>query len=108
MKTKRVLAGLGVTAATTLLLAACSGTSAPAPSGKSGGNAEAGKAVFATNCNVCHPNGGAAVGPALKGKEADAIKKQVRNGGAQMPPFPASKISDQQLEDIIAYIKTLK
>lgn len=107
MRSKRVFIGLAISAASTLMLAAC-GASTPTGAGTPGGNAQAGKTVFDANCSACHPNGGAGVGPALKGKEPDVVKKQVRNGGQKMPPIPADKITDKQLEDIIAFIKTLK
>jgi mono/diheme cytochrome c family protein len=70
----------------------------------------AGQAVFQQNCNACHPNGNAGVGPALRGKNLSAqqITNRVRNGGGGMPAFSTSQISDQQLADLVAYVQSLK
>lgn len=81
------------------------GTPTPA-----GGNVAAGQTVFQQSCNSCHPNGNAGVGPALRGKNlsADRITTQVRNGGGGMPAFSSSQIGDQQLNDLVAYVQSLK
>lgn len=85
--------------------AASAASAAPAASG-----ASAGKTVFDQNCTSCHPNGDKGAGPALRGRNAssDGISKQVRGGGGGMPAFPVSKISDQQLTDLVAYVQSLK
>jgi len=112
--------------ATMLAVSACGGgaaapTTAPAAATKppaaqpvatqpaAAGNAAAGKVVFDQNCNSCHPNGGSGAGPALKGKNLSAqrIENQVRRGGGGMPAFSTSQISDQQLQDLVAYIQSL-
>ena len=69
------------------------------------GDAAAGQTVFAANCTACHPNGGAGMGPALKGLSDDRISQVTRQGKGIMPAFPASRLSDQQLADILAYLK---
>lgn len=82
--------------------------SASSPSGA--GDVTAGKAVFDQNCNACHPGGDRGAGPALRGKNLAAarITRQVRNGGGSMPAFSTSQISDQQLNNLIAYVDSLK
>lgn len=75
----------------------------------SGGAAD-GQAVFQQNCNSCHPNGNAGVGPALAGRDdltEDRIRMQVRQGGGGMPAFPESQISDDQLEALVEYVEGL-
>ncbi len=81
------------------------GTPTPA-----GGNVAAGQTVFQQSCNSCHPNGNQGIGPALRGKNlsADQIKTRVRNGGGGMPAFASSQISDQQLNDLVAFVQSLK
>lgn len=72
------------------------------------GNVATGKALFEANCNGCHPGGQKGVGPDIRGKEEDVVKRQVRRGGGGMPAFSTSQISDQQLNDIAAYVESLK
>lgn len=86
--------------------AATTGAAAPAKAG----DVAAGQTVFQQNCNGCHPGGAAGVGPELKGRNLpdDRIRTQVRNGRGQMPPFPESKVSEQQLTDLAAYVQSLK
>ena len=100
-----LLLALGVTL---FLVSACGGGAAQ-PAAQAA-NAAAGKAIFEQNCNACHPGGGQGAGPALKGRSLtiDRIQGQVRKGGGGMPAFPASKISDQQLSDLAAYVQSLK
>ena len=84
-------------------------TKPAAQPGTTAGNVAAGKAVFDQNCNSCHPNGGSGAGPSLKGRNLSAqrIENQVRRGGGGMPAFSQSQISDQQLQDLVAYIQSL-
>jgi mono/diheme cytochrome c family protein len=72
--------------------------------------AERGRAVFMTNCYQCHPGGEAGLGPALNDKPfPEFLKKfQVRHGLGTMPSFSESKISDEQLEDLMQYLKALR
>ncbi|MHB0869239.1 MAG: c-type cytochrome [Chloroflexota bacterium] len=102
-------------AATTVPAAAKPAATAPAstaatPSGAAQGSVAAGQAVFNQNCNGCHPGGDRGNGPALKGRNpsAETIRNQVRNGGGGMPAFSQSRISDQQLTDLVAYVQSLK
>ena len=71
-----------------------------------------GKELFTANgCIACHAadlSGG--IGPKLAGRTTadlteDRIRSQVRNGGNGMPAF--EKITDQQLADIIAFIRSV-
>ena len=84
------------------------GAAQPTAGGQAAGNASAGQAVFQQNCNSCHPGGDRGSGPAIKGRPADGVKNQVRKGGGGMPAFSASQISDQQLNDLAAYVASLK
>lgn len=75
-------------------------------------NVDAGKALFTRLCNGCHPGGNAGVGPALRGAEFesefaedDKVKKVTREGKGAMPPF--SQLTDKELGDLVAYIRTL-
>ena len=105
-----ILAGCQQGAATPAATKAPAATTAPATKAPAGGAAASGQAVFQQNCNGCHPNGEQGVGPSLKTSKlsVDQIKTQVRNGKGQMPPFPASTISDQQLDALTQYVKGLQ
>jgi mono/diheme cytochrome c family protein len=82
---------------------------APPPVAKDG-DVAAGQAVFQQHCEACHPGGGAGVGPALRGQNLSAghISTQVRQGAGAMPAFPPERISDQQLNDLVAYVLSLQ
>ena len=61
-------------------------------------------------CQQCHPGGEAGLGPALNDKPLpEFLKKfQVRHGLGTMPSFSEKEISDQQLEDLMEYLKALR
>src|SRR5215472_2656783 len=85
------------------------------------GSADKAKEVFDQNCSVCHnpDSTEAKVGPGLKGlfkkdalvtkkKPSDASVLDLINKGSEngMPPF-GDQLSDQEKQDLIAYLKTL-
>jgi mono/diheme cytochrome c family protein len=72
--------------------------------------AERGRTVFMTSCHQCHPGGEAGLGPALNDKAfPEFLKKfQVRHGLGTMPSFSEQKISDEQLDDLMEYLKALR
>jgi mono/diheme cytochrome c family protein len=72
-------------------------------------DAGAGETAFGDLCASCHPGGKADLGPKLVGKglSPGMIRHQVREGSGRMPPFGPSKLSDQELEDMLAYLDTL-
>ncbi len=86
---------------------------------KKPGDPAKGKVVF-QQCAMCHNSDTAdkKMGPTLKGlfhKEKlqngkkvteQTVRAQVDNGGNGMPPFK-DMLSDQEKEDLIAYLKTL-
>ncbi len=69
---------------------------------------QSGKAVYDKFCNGCHPNGRAGVGPALIGLSEETVKAPVRQGKGGMPAFGAAQISDAQMTELLAYLKSLK
>jgi cytochrome c6 len=92
---------------------------AGAPAAGPAGDAKRGEKLFSKkSCAECHPGGGNVLNPKdpLKGPKfarefnTDAkIEKVIRSGinGTPMPPFSKEMIKDQELKDIIAYIRTL-
>ena len=87
---------------------------------KAAGNAAKGKDVFESNCAVCHNADSTEkkMGPGLKGvfkraklnngkapTEAN-IRALINAGGNGMPSY-ADLLSDEEKNDVIAYLKTL-
>jgi mono/diheme cytochrome c family protein len=72
--------------------------------------AERGRSVFMAHCHQCHPGGEAGLGPALNDKAFPTFLKkfQVRHGLGAMPSFGEKRISDTQLEDLMAYLGALR
>ena len=108
-----------------VLLAACGGGGgAPAPAEAPAGNAENGKTVFngAGACSGCHSvePGQVLVGPSLAGVGADGAAElhesivepdaKITEGftAGVMPKDYGEKLSDEQLNDLVAYLLTLK
>ena len=74
------------------------------------GNADAGKAIFASaGCGGCHTlkaaNASGTVGPNLDQLKPDLprIEKQVYNGGTTMPPFKDS-LTPQKIADVSQFV----
>lgn len=76
-------------------------------------DAASGAKIFSTNCAACHM-GGRNVVAADKSLKQDALEKysmnsaeaiinQVKNGKNAMPAFKG-RLSDQQIEDVAAYV----
>jgi cytochrome c oxidase cbb3-type subunit 3 len=73
-----------------------------------------GKRLFsAYNCTGCHGNGGGAIGPALTddewayGHEADQIYHSILEGRPNGMPSFRGKIPDQQIWELVAYVRSL-
>lgn len=81
-----------------------------APPTRAGGDAEAGRAVFASaGCGGCHTLAAAgahgSVGPNLDQVRPSEVRvrQMVTNGGAVMPRF-AGRLSRRQIEDVAAFV----
>jgi len=92
-----------------------------APAGKDAAAAARGKEIFQQKCSTCHYDTSDAkkIGPGLKGigkrgtftvnnnKVTDqSLKTWIENGDSLMPPFK-DVIDENQIKDVIAYVKTL-
>jgi mono/diheme cytochrome c family protein len=78
------------------------------------GDAAAGQPVFSGLCNSCHPNANAGIGPALYGPqftdrypEDPALAAVIRQGKGGMPAFSTTQLSDQDLANLVAYLRGL-
>lgn len=69
-----------------------------------------GQVVYNTYCHKCHPGGEAGLAPAINNKPLPGflIRFQVRNGVGTMPAFKENVISDEDLDDLLAYMKVLR
>ncbi|MGB3212780.1 MAG: cytochrome c [Desulforhopalus sp.] len=84
----------------------CTGCSAPA------GNPDDGKRWYMmNNCSACHGlhgNDGRAVNIAgLKMGFGSFVRKLRKSNASIMPPFPETKVSEQDAADIYAYLKSM-
>ena len=76
------------------------------------GNADNGKKLFVTYlCWSCHGSSGRAGGaaPAItpSTRSAEDLIKYVRKPRGAMPPYTSKSISDRELTDIAAYLRTI-
>ena len=72
---------------------------------------QGGEEVYAVFCEGCHPGAGnAGDGPRIAGEMYPPAKFrwQVRAGASDMPAYGPDKISDQELESLLAYCATFK
>jgi mono/diheme cytochrome c family protein len=114
-------AALGISLAVAGAALAQTKTTKKAPAGKDTAAVARGKDVFQQKCTTCHYDTSDAkkIGPGLKGigkrgtftvnnnKVTDeTLKAWIENGDSLMPPFK-DVIDDNQIKDVIAYVKTL-
>ena len=84
------------------------------------GDAEKGKSVFEDNCAVCHnaDSDEKKMGPGLKGlfkhdklkngkKPTEANVKAIINAGGNGMPAYSDMLSDEERDNVLAYLKTL-
>ena len=71
---------------------------------------QSGAEVYAEFCEGCHPGGQEGDGPAITGLNLPAAKmrQQIREGEDDMPAFGPNKISDEDLEALLAYSVTIE
>jgi len=108
-------------AALSLSAAACSGGSSAATAATSAGGEKVaaayagpitstdvahGKERFDDMCGDCHPDGGADDGPSLIAEPHSAgyIRQQTREGSGKMRPIPERRLSNEDLEAILAWL----
>ena len=86
-------------------------TAIPTPGPRGEEAVAAGKALFSDKgCAFCHGADGAGTAqvPALVYRSRDAVLNQVRGGGFHMPAFGTDKVSDEDLDKIVAFLESLK
>ena len=113
---KKIFGAMGL-AAVMITVSVSTASSVKAAAAK--GDAAKGKEVF-EQCSVCHnaDSDEKKMGPGLKGlakrklkngKEVNdaTLKAFIRAGGNGMPPYSEDQVSDNEMADLIAYLKTL-
>ena len=123
MKSKFLILGMAALAAAVIACAQDSGAKSAAKKNTSSnsGSATKGKDVFGQKCAMCHnaDSDQTKIGPGLKGLfkrgtfsvnnhkvTEDNLKTWIENGDTRMPPFKDA-LDEQQIRDVIAYVKTL-
>jgi len=68
-----------------------------------------GKELFSTHCDDCHPGGEEDVGPSLIATPHTParIRQQIREGSGKMRPFSEKRLSNEDVEAILAYLASL-
>lgn len=73
------------------------------------GDAANGQTLYEANCQGCHgASGNERAGAAREAKESpDEAAQVIRDGDGEMPAFGEDQLSDQEVADLLAYLKTL-
>ncbi len=66
---------------------------------------EAGKTAFEDTCSACHSETENPI--ANLGWSAAKVRKQIREGDDEMPAIPASRLSDEDMEHVLAFLATM-
>jgi len=80
------------------------------PSPVANKNYQAGEQSYRKNCSACHPNGGNTIDPdvpvkgSLKLKDFDSFLSWIRNPNPGMPPYPESRISEEESRELYEYV----
>lgn len=104
-----------------LLATACGGSETPEGAETEGGDVaqyegaiasadvEQGAEQFALFCDDCHPDGEEDVGPSLIANPTTPamMRKQIREGSGKMRPIPAKRLSDEDMEAVLAYLASI-
>ena len=67
-----------------------------------------GEVVFSNYCSKCHDGGHSALAPGILPVPDVLIRFQVRHGLGVMPAFGEDRLSDAQLDDLLAYLDAIR
>lgn len=71
-----------------------------------------GEQIFIRSCNTCHPSAKAGMGPSLEAMNAKfpedlALKQFIRKGKGMMPGQSVERINNDELDNLITYLRAL-
>ncbi|NWJ48948.1 MAG: cytochrome b N-terminal domain-containing protein [Chloroflexi bacterium] len=103
-------------AAVTTAAGGATATTAAGGTAATTGDATKGAALFRTVCQTCHSSMGKAPGPAGQPNLTNSanagdpayVRNNIRNGKNLMPAFDVSTISDAELENLVAYVASIR
>lgn len=64
-----------------------------------------GEQKYQSRCASCHESGAPPV--ANLAWSAERMRQQIREGSGQMPGIPAHRLSDEEMEAVLAYLQTI-
>lgn len=68
-----------------------------------------GRIHFMAHCQKCHPSGNSGLGGSINKVPFTFLKRfQARHGLGVMPSFTEREISDEELDEILAYLQALR
>jgi mono/diheme cytochrome c family protein len=102
--------GLVVVAGVACFVVSCGSALRDEPSTAPVQASAVGQRVFAEHCYQCHPGGAGGLAPAINNKPLPVwlMKTQVRVGLGAMPGFSEEKISKEELEGLMVYLKEMR
>jgi mono/diheme cytochrome c family protein len=79
---------------------------------ESGSTNLTGEQIFIRTCNTCHPGGEAGMGPTLETIAKDfpddaKLRAFLRKGKGMMPPQPKEVLNDQEMDNLVGYLRGL-
>jgi len=79
---------------------------------ESGSTNLTGEQIFIRTCNTCHPGGSAGMGTSLENLAKDfpddaKLKAFLRKGKGMMPPQPKDVLNDQEMDNLVGYLRGL-
>jgi mono/diheme cytochrome c family protein len=71
-----------------------------------------GEQIFIRSCNTCHPSGRLGMGPSLENIDTHfpddaSLKQMIRAGKGAMPGQPKSTLNDDELNNLVVYLRQL-
>lgn len=84
---------------------ATSGSESPYAGPIASTNVAHGAERYEVACGSCHNNGAPPL--ANLGWTAEHMRRQIREGGSQMPPIGESRLSSSDMEDVLAHLVTM-
>lgn len=68
-----------------------------------------GRSRFNSVCGTCHPGGNEDIGPRIRGVgfSVSRMRRQIRSGSGRMRPIGPGRVSEADLDNLMAYLSTM-